>query len=153
MTDIPTPRPLDPIFSPRSIAVIGASRRRDSLGFSLLHNLVVNEFNGAIFPVNPQAHAIHSLKCYPAVGAIPDPVDLAVVMVTRDRVQGAVEECIAKGVRGLVVITAGFSETGEEGAALERRLRETVRAAGVRMIGPKGYVVATIDSRVFTFCE
>jgi acetate---CoA ligase (ADP-forming) len=142
------PRALDPIFSPRSIAVIGASRRRDSLGFRLLHNLVVNEFSGAIFPVNPQAHAIHSLKCYPTVAAIPDPVDLAVIMVPRDLVQGVVEECIAKRVGGLIVITAGFSETGEEGAALERRLRETVRAAGIRMIGPNCMGVINADPEI-----
>ncbi len=146
MTD--NPRPLDPIFSPRSIAVVGASRRRDSLSFRLLHNLVSNEFAGAIFPVNPQATAIHSLKCYPAVAAIPDPVDLAVVMVPRDLVQGVVEECLAKGVRGLIVITAGFSETGEEGAALERRLRATVRSAGVRMIGPNCMGVINTDPEV-----
>jgi acetyl coenzyme A synthetase (ADP forming)-like protein len=133
---VTNPRALDAIFSPRSIAVIGASRRRDSIGFALLHNLLVNEFNGAIFPVNPGAQSIHSLKCYPSVAAIPDPVDLAVVMVPWQLVQGVVEECVAKGVRGLVVITAGFSETGPEGAERERRLRETVRAAGVRMIGP-----------------
>ena len=135
MTPLPV-RPLDPIFSPRSIAVVGASRRRGSIGFALLHNLVTNEFNGAIYPVNPNAQAIHSLKCYPSMAAIPDPVDLAVVMVPRRQVQGVVEECLAKGVRGLVVISAGFSETGEEGAQHERLLRETVRAAGVRMIGP-----------------
>jgi acetyl coenzyme A synthetase (ADP forming)-like protein len=138
-------RPLDPIFSPRSIAVVGASRRRDSLGFRLLHNLVSNEFSGAIFPVNPQAGAIHSLKCYPSMAAIPDPVDLAVIMVPRDRVQSVVEDCLAKGVGGLIVITAGFSETGEEGAALERRLRETVRATGIRMIGPNCMGVINAD--------
>jgi len=142
------PRPLDPVFTPRSIAVVGASRRRDSLGFSLLHNLVVNEFSGAIFPVNPQARAIHSLKCYPTVAAIPDAVDLAVIMVPRDKVQGVVEECLAKGVGGLVVITAGFSETGEEGADRERRLREAVRAAGVRMIGPNCMGVINADPEV-----
>ncbi len=131
-----TSRPLDPVFSPRSIAVIGASRRRDSIGFALLHNLVANEYNGAIYPVHPEARVIHSLKCYPTVAAIPDPVDLAVVMVPRQKVQGVVEECVASGVRGLVVITAGFSETGEEGAERERLLRETVRKAGIRMIGP-----------------
>jgi len=144
----PSPRPLDSIFSPRTVAVVGASRRRDSLGFSLLHNLVVNEFAGAIFPVNPTASAIHSLKCYPTVAAIPDPVDLAVIMVPRGKVQGVVEECIAKGVKGLIVITAGFSETGKEGAALERRLRETVRAAGVRMIGPNCMGVINTDPEV-----
>lgn len=127
---------LDAIFAPRSIAVIGASRRRDSIGFALLHNLVANQFEGAIFPVNPHAHAIHSLRCYASIAEIPDPIDLAVVMVPRDAVQEVVEQCLARGVRGLVVITAGFGETGPEGAAREARLREAVRAAGARMIGP-----------------
>jgi acyl-CoA synthetase (NDP forming) len=143
-----SPRPLDPIFSPHAVAVVGASRRRESLSFRLIHNLVVNEFSGVIFPVNPQASAIHSLKCYPTVAAIPDPVDLAVIMVPRDKVQGLVEECVAKGVKGMIVITAGFSETGKEGAALERRLRETVRAAGVRMIGPNCMGVINTDAEV-----
>lgn len=129
-------RPLDPIFQPRSIAVIGASRRRDSIGFALLHNLVVNEFQGAIFPINPSAHSIHSLRCYPRLADVPDPVDLAVLAVPRDRIPGVVDECIAHGVRGLVTITAGFSETGPEGAERERRITERVRAAGLRMIGP-----------------
>jgi acetyl coenzyme A synthetase (ADP forming)-like protein len=129
-------RPLDPIFSPRSIAVVGASRRRDSIGFALLHNLVVSEFQGAIFPVNPHAGVIHSLKTYPSMSAIPDPVDLGVVMVPRGAVLGVVDECLEAGVKGLVVITAGFAETGEEGAELEHQLREKVRRAGVRMIGP-----------------
>ncbi len=144
----PPSRSLDPIFSPRSVAVIGASRRRDSLGFLLVHNLVLAEFTGAIYPVNPQANAIHSLKCYPDVGAIPDPVDLAVVVVPRPLVQGVVEGCLAKGVRGLVVITAGFAEVGGEGVALEQRLRETVRRAGVRMVGPNCMGVINTDEAV-----
>lgn len=127
---------LDPIFSPRSVAVIGASRHRGSIGYSLVHNLLGAEFQGAVYPVNPHAEAIHSLRAYPSVSAIPDPVELAVVAVPRALVQGVVEECLAHGVRGLVVITAGYSETGEAGAALEARLRDTVRAAGVRMVGP-----------------
>ncbi len=114
----------------RRLAAAGVDR------FSLLHNLISCEFAGALFPVNPEAAAIHSLKCYPSLDAIPDPVDLAVIMVPRAAVQGVAEAAIAGGVRGLVVITAGFAETGEEGAESERRLRETVRAAGVRMIGP-----------------
>jgi acetate---CoA ligase (ADP-forming) len=146
--DSRSPRPLDPIFSPRSIAVIGASRRRDSIGFALLHNLIANQFSGAIYPVNPHAQAIHSLKCYPNVAAIPDPVDLAVILVPRDKVLPAVEECIARGARGLVVITAGFSETGEEGAERERVLRGRVRAAGVRMIGPNCMGVINTDAEV-----
>lgn len=142
------PRSLDPVFSPRSIAVVGASRNRGSIGFSLVHNLVLQQFDGAIFPVNPQATSIHSLKAYPTLSAIPDPVDLAVIAVPRRAVEAVVEECIAKGVRGLVVITAGFSETGEEGARIERRIRDAVRRAGVRMIGPNCMGVINTDDHV-----
>ena len=139
---------LDPIFRPRSVAVVGASRNPNSIGYKLVHNLVMAEFQGTIFPVNPHAEAIHSLKAYPAVGAIPDPVDLALLAVPRPAVQGAAEECLAKGVGGLVVITAGFAETGAEGAALERTLRETVRRAGVRMIGPNCMGVINTDPEI-----
>jgi acyl-CoA synthetase (NDP forming) len=148
MSDPLSDRPLDPVFSPRSIAVIGASRRRDSIGFALLHNLVVNEFNGTIFPVNPHAQVIHSLKTYPRVGDIPDPIDLAIVMVPRDAVLDVVEECIQHGVKGLVVITAGFAEVGPVGAALETQLGERVRHAGVRMIGPNCMGVINTDESV-----
>jgi acetyl coenzyme A synthetase (ADP forming)-like protein len=139
---------LDPIFSPRSVAVIGASRRRDSLGFAVLRNLVRAEFQGVIFPVNPSATSIHSLKSYPSVLAIPDPVDLAIVLIPRDGVQQAVEECLAKGVKGLVVITAGFGEVSEEGRRREELLRATVRRAGVRMIGPNCMGVSNTDEAV-----
>lgn len=139
---------LAPIFEPRTVAVVGASRNRDSLGFALLHNLVVEEFAGAIYPVNPHADSIHSLKAYPSVTAIPDPIDLAVVSVPRDVVPRVVEDCLEKGVRGLVVITAGFAETGEEGAALEAAVRDRVRAHGVRMIGPNCMGVINTDPDV-----
>jgi acetyl coenzyme A synthetase (ADP forming)-like protein len=139
---------LDPIFAPQSVAVVGASRRRDSIGFALLHNLVMEEFDGSIFPVNPSARSIHSLKAYPSIAAIPDPVDLAVIAVPKALVLQVVEECLEKGVGGLVVVTAGFSETGEEGAALERELVEVVRAAGVRMVGPNCMGVLNTDPGV-----
>jgi len=139
---------LDPIFSPRSIAVIGASRNRNSLGFKLVHNLVANSFAGTIFPVNPHAESIHSLKAYPSMGAIPDAVELAVIVVPRDLVLAVLDDCVAKGVRGLVVITAGFAETGEEGAALEVELRDRVRATGIRMVGPNCMGVINTDEGV-----
>jgi acetyl coenzyme A synthetase (ADP forming)-like protein len=139
---------LKPIFSPRSVAVIGASRNRNSLGFALVHNLVLSQFNGAIFPVNPHAGAIHSLKAYAEVADIPDPVDLAIVMVPRPLVLGVVEQCLAKGIRGLVVITAGYSETGSEGLKLERELSVRVREAGARMIGPNCMGVINTDPEV-----
>jgi len=148
MKQVDTVPSLNAIFSPRSVAVIGASRNRNSLGFALLHNLVFGQFNGAIFPVNPHAGAIHSLKAYPSVGDIPDPVDLAVVMVPRKLVMGVVEECLEKGIQGLVVITAGYSETGAEGLELERQLRATVREGGARMIGPNCMGVINTDPDV-----
>ncbi|MDH3745058.1 MAG: acetate--CoA ligase family protein [Acidobacteriota bacterium] len=143
-----TGRPLDFIFSPRSIAVVGASRRRDSIGFALLHNLIEGEFQGTIFPVNPKAGVIHSLKAYPDLASVPDPVDLAIVMVPRDAVLGVVEDCLETGVGGLVVITAGFAETGGEGVELERTLRQRVRAGGVRMVGPNCMGVINADPEV-----
>jgi acetyl coenzyme A synthetase (ADP forming)-like protein len=127
---------LDAVFSPRAVAVIGASGKRESIGFSLLHNLILSEFHGAIYPVNPRSEVIHSHKVYRSVTEIPDPVDLAVVMVPVPAVEPVIAECLACGIRGLVVITAGFAETGEEGAAIEARLREMVRAGDARMIGP-----------------
>lgn len=142
------PHALDPIFSPRAVAVVGASRRRDSIGFSILHNLVRGHFNGAIYPVNPKADVVHSFKCYPAVSSIPDEIDLAVIVVPRDFVLPAVEDSLKKGVRGLVVITAGFGETGEEGARLEREICRRIRAKGARMIGPNCMGVINTDADV-----
>lgn len=141
-------RALDSIFSPRSVAVIGASRDRNSLGFALLHNLVMSEFNGAIFPVNPKAGVIHSHKAYPNVSAIPDPVDLAVVMVPKSAVEAVVQECLDKGVRGLVVITAGFGEISAEGVLAEQRLAQLARSHGARMIGPNCMGVINADQAV-----
>lgn len=139
---------LEPIFSPRSVAVVGASRSRDTIGWAIVHNLVVSQFAGAIYPVNPKATAIHSLKCYPSLSAIPDPIDLAMVVVPPPLVEAVVDEGLACGVRGFVVITAGFGETSEAGRAVEQRLRDKVRAAGARMIGPNCMGVINADPAV-----
>jgi acyl-CoA synthetase (NDP forming) len=127
---------------------VGASRSKSSLGYVLVHNLLANEFDGTIYPVNPNAGVIHSLRCYPNVTAIPDPIDLAVVVVPRAVVLPVIEECLAKGARGLVVITAGFRETGAEGAAREQEILERIRAAGARMIGPNCMGVINADPAV-----
>lgn len=127
---------LTPILAPRSIALVGVSSRPDSLSMKLLDNLLAAGFRGDIFPVNPRASSIREVPCFPSVSAIPSPADLAVLMVPRDLVMATVEECLAAGVKGVVVITAGFREGGDEGAALERRLVARLRAAGVRMVGP-----------------
>lgn len=127
---------LDAILKPRSVAVIGASRRPDTIGNEVLANIVKYGFTGAVYPVNPNAPSIHSIKAYPSVGDIPDPVDLAVIVVPKAQVLPVAEACGQKGVRGLVVISAGFREVGETGAAAERQLVEIVRRYGMRMVGP-----------------
>ena len=127
---------LDAIFRPQSVAVVGASRREGSIGSAIVQNLFRAGFTGAIFPVNPGARAIHSIKAYPTVSSIPDVVDLAVIVVPKQFVAEAIDDCAKKGVKGVVVITAGFRETGAEGREREDRLRDVCRAKGMRMVGP-----------------
>ncbi len=127
---------LDGLFRPRSVAVIGASRKPGSLGRELLRNLLLMEFEGKVFAVNPRADVILSMKSYRSVLEIPDDVDLAVVIVPREHVLRALEECGLKGVRGVVVISSGFREVGGEGLERERRALEICRRYGMRMIGP-----------------
>ena len=126
----------DAILRPKSIAVIGASRTPNTIGWQILDNLLRFGFNGPLYPVNPKAEVIHSIRAYPTVRAIPDPVDLAIVVVPKHLVQGVAEECGQKRVKGLVVITAGFAEVGGEGIAREAKLLETVKRYGMRMVGP-----------------
>lgn len=127
---------LQPLLAPRSIALVGVSSRPDSLSIKLLDNLLAAGYTGRIVPINPRAGEIRGVRCLPSLGAVEGGVDLAVLMVPRDAVLAAVDECVSIGVGGVVVITAGFREGGEEGAALERELVRRLRAAGVRMLGP-----------------
>ncbi|MFQ6013043.1 MAG: acetate--CoA ligase family protein [Thermoplasmata archaeon] len=130
------PERLDSIFSPRSIAVVGASRSQRKVGWEMLHNLLAYEFQGRVYPVNPGASSIHSIRAYPSVLDIPDEVDLAIIVVPSPKVLQVVEEAGKKGVRGLVVITSGFSETGPQGQVLEKNLARLVREHGMVMVGP-----------------
>lgn len=136
------------IFNPKSIAVIGAGRKRGTIGRDILHNLVDYGFNGAVYPVNPNARFIQSMRAYRSVLEIPDPIDLAVVCVPKDLALQAVEDCGRKDVKSLVMITAGFSETGEAGAELERRIFERVRHYGMRVIGPNCMGISNSDPTV-----
>jgi acetyl coenzyme A synthetase (ADP forming)-like protein len=140
--------PLDALFAPRSIAVVGASRDKRSIGSTILWNLIAHGFTGKVFPVNPRADAIHSIKCHPSVGAIEDDVDLAIVVVPAAAVLGVARECAEKGVRALCVITAGFRETGPEGARAERELVAICRGSGMRLLGPNGMGVLNTDPAV-----
>jgi len=139
---------LRPFFHPRSVAVIGASRDPQSIGFRLLEALVVNRFRGSIHPVNPNAAEIMGIRVSSSVRPIAEPVDLAVVAVPRDVVLSVVEDCAAKGVRALVVITAGFAEVGAAGAAFQAKLVERVRRHGMRMIGPNCFGLLNTDPNV-----
>lgn len=139
---------LDAILRPKSIAVVGASRQPDTIGYQILDNLVRWGFRGPVYPVNPGAAHIHSIPAYPSVSAIPGPVDLAVVVVRKQHVLAVAEECGRKGVKGLVVITAGFAEVGGEGIERERQLVEVVKRYGMRMVGPNCMGVLNTDPEV-----
>ncbi len=120
---------------PRSIAVIGASNK-PGIGNALVKDLIKNEYNGIIYPVNPKDEVVSSIKAYPSVLDIPGQVDLAIVAVAAERMQPIIEECGRKGVNSLVIITAGFSEMGGEGIEREKKLLKTAGAYGMRIIGP-----------------
>ena len=109
-------------LAPRSVAVIGASRRRGTVGAELFHNLLAAGFTGPVYPVNPNAPVVQSVVAYPSIAEVPGPVDLAVVAVPAPAVVWTAEECAAAGVRALVVISAGFAEAGPEGAARQAEL-------------------------------
>lgn len=136
------------IFYPESIAVVGASTRSGTVGNDIFRNLLFNEFNGSLYPVNPKARHVFGVHSYPSLAAIPDPIDLAVFVIPAKAVLDAVDEAIQKGVKALVVISAGFKEVGEEGAELEKRLREKVRAAGIPLVGPNCLGVINTDPAV-----
>jgi acetyl coenzyme A synthetase (ADP forming)-like protein len=123
-------------FAPRAIAVVGASRRRGTFGGEVFHNLLAYKFAGPVYPVNPRAAVVQNVPAFPSVEAIPGPVDLAVVAVPAAEVAQVAEQCAHKGVRALLVISAGFAEIGGEGQARQAELMRICRAAGIRLIGP-----------------
>jgi len=129
-------RTLDGIFRPRSVAVVGASRREGSIGRQVVANLIAGGFTGPVYPVNPSAEVVLSVPAFASVKAIPGHVDLAVLVVPPDVVLAVAEECGRKGVKGLVVITAGFREIGGVGIEREERLRAIAARYGMRVIGP-----------------
>ena len=128
--------PLTPLFEPRSIAVIGASRTPGTVGYELVHNLLADGYSGAIYPVNPSALAVHSIPAYRSIAAVPNEVDLAVICVPKQHVIAAAAECGEKGVRALVVISAGFKEVGGTGVEREAELLSVAERYGMRMVGP-----------------
>jgi acetyltransferase len=128
--------PLDCIFRPRSVAVIGASEREGSVGRTLLWNLIRSPFGGTVFPVNPQRHSVLGIKSYRDIASVPEVVDLAIIATPAATVPQVIRECVGAGVKGAIIISAGFKEIGEQGAALEKEVLAEARKGGMRIIGP-----------------
>jgi acetyltransferase len=139
---------LDLLFSPKSIAVIGASNRQGSVGRAAFSNILLNEYTGTVYPVNPKEHSISGVRAYPSVLDLPETVDLAVVIVPASIVASVVEESGKKGVKGLVIISAGFKEVGLDGAELERQVSAIAQKYSMRMIGPNCLGVINADPAV-----
>ncbi len=127
---------LMPLFYPTSIAVIGASRKQTSMGGRLFNNLLNADFRGPLYPVNKRTSVVRSIPAFKSVLDIEAPVDLVFIVIPAEHVLEAVRECAQKGVKGIVVISAGFSEVGGAGAEAEAELLQIVRSAGMRMVGP-----------------
>jgi len=139
---------LEPFFRPTSVAVVGASSRRGSIGGELFRNVVAADFAGSVYPVNKRGEPVAGAHGYTSVAGIPEQVDLAVVCVPREHVLEAAEEALAAGVRALVVISAGFAETGSAGLERQERLLALVRAHGARLVGPNCLGVASSPVRL-----
>jgi acetyltransferase len=129
-------RPLDVFFAPGNVAVIGATESPASVGRTILWNLVNSPFGGTVFPVNPKRTSVLGIRAYPSIAAVPDKVDLAVIVTPAKTVPGVVRECVAAGVKGAIVISAGFKEAGKAGAELERQVLEEARRGPMRIVGP-----------------
>lgn len=128
--------PLEVMFKPQSVAVIGATERAGSVGRTILWNLLSTSFGGTIFPINPSRSSILGIKAYPSVGDVPDQIDLAVIVTPAKTVPGIIRECSAKGVKAAIVISAGFKEIGPVGEALEQEILAIARQGGMRIVGP-----------------
>jgi len=127
---------LKPIFSPKTIAVIGASRSPSKIGYEILQNILVQGFQGKVIPINPEAPQIMGLKTQPSVLAVKEDIDLAIIAVPAEFVPKVMTECARKKVKGAIVISSGFAETGEQGRLLEEEVLQIARKGGIRLIGP-----------------
>lgn len=136
---------IERFFNPRSVAIIGASRRQDTIGQTLVRNLVTGAYTGRVYVVNPTAAAVSGMPAYKSVNDIPDDVDVAIVAVPAEAVPDVVLDCAAKGVHGMIVISSGFAETGDEGRQRQRHLLGLSRSYGLRLIGPNCLGIINTD--------
>jgi acetyltransferase len=129
-------QPLDAIFAPNNVAVVGATEKVGSVGRTILWNLISSPFGGTVFPVNPKRSNVLGIRAYPTIKDIPEPVDLAVIVTPAPSVPAIIGDCVDIGVKGAIVISAGFKETGPKGVELERQILEKAREGNMRIIGP-----------------
>lgn len=129
-------QPLKAIFSPKTVAVIGASDRPDSVGRTLLWNLISHPFGGTVFPINPKRSSVLGIKAYATITSVPETVELAIIATPAATVPGIIQECIEAGVQGAIVLSAGFKEIGAPGIALEQSILTSLRQSSLRLIGP-----------------
>ncbi len=129
-------QPLDVIFSPKNVAVIGATETPSAVGRTVLWNLISSPFGGTVYPVNPKRHSILGIKAYPSITALPEKVDLIVICTPASSVPAIITEAVACGVRGAIIISAGFKEIGPEGVKLEQEVLAIARKGKMRIIGP-----------------
>ena len=139
---------LDKIMRPKSIAVVGASTKEHTIGSDIMKRLQEYNFNGKIFPINPKGGIIEGLQAYTSVNEVPEDIDLAIIVVNSKFVLGTIDQCNEKGIKGLCIITAGFKETGKEGAELEKQLTEKLNEYGMRCVGPNCLGVVNTDPEV-----
>lgn len=136
-------RPLDSLFKPRSVAIVGATEKTGSVGRSVFWNLLRNPFGGVVYPVNPKHSHLLGVRTYPSLSTLPEVPDLVVIATPAPTVPAIVEECVKVGVPSVIIISAGFKETGPEGQALEDRIRATARQGNLRIVGPNCLGVMT----------
>jgi acetyltransferase len=139
---------LDKLFNPRSIAMIGASEVPEKWGFMILINILNAKFAGPVYPVNPQRKSIVGVPCYASVKDIPGPVELAIITTPAHTVSGLIDECGAKGISNLIVISSDFSETGPEGMVMEQEIAAKARGYGMRMVGPNTMGIYSASSNL-----
>ena len=139
---------LDAIFAPETIAVIGASTQKGKVGHDIFANILYGGFTGTLYPVNPKAKSVLSVKCYTSIANIPDPIDLGMIILPPKASLNAVKDCIAKGVKGIVIVSAGFKEVGGEGAQIEKEIKILCANAKVRLVGPNCLGVINPSSKV-----
>ena len=136
------------LLHPASVAVVGASRDPSNIGHAVFRNLLDGGFTGPVYPVNREAVSVASVAAWPSLVDVPDVVDLAIVATPAAEVPDVVEQCVAKRVAGIVIVSTGFAETGEEGLAVERKIVERARGAGIRVVGPGSMGIVNTDPAV-----